>query len=107
MCSRGWPVLLNQLPVLPSPALVLRSALVGFEMLSRLAHALSASCGTACGDHLSSVGHQRTVSASPTSFFTRWRLLRTGTLKIISMADARLILTLWKNRVVATTHSTL
>ena len=40
----------------------------------------------------SSVGHQRTVSASPPSFsFTRWRHLRTGTLTIIAVADATLI----------------
>ena len=67
--SRGWPVLPNQLPVMPSPALVLRSALSGFETPSRLTHALSASCGTACGDLQSSVGHQRTVYASPSFFF--------------------------------------
>ena len=65
-----------QRPVLPSPALVLRSALSGFGTPFHLARALSASFGTLCGDMQSSVGHQRTVSASPPFSFTRWRHLR-------------------------------
>ena len=83
LCSRSWPALPYQRPVLLSPALVLRSALSGFGMPFRLACAPSASFGTLCGDMQSSVGHQRTASASPPSFsFTRWRHLRTGTLTI-------------------------
>ena len=107
MREKRWPALPYQRPVLPSPALVLRSALSGFGTPSRLACALSASFGTLCGDMQSSVGHKRTVSASPPSFsFTRWRHLPTGALTIIAVEDATFIFAM-KNRVVAAAYSTL
>ena len=93
--------------VLPSRALVLRSALSGFGTPFRLACAPSASFGTLCGDMQSSVGHQGTVCASPPSLsFTRWRHLRTGTLTIIALADATLTFAM-KNRVVTAANSTV
>ena len=46
LCSRGWPVIPNQLRVLPSPSKVLCSDLSGLGTQTQPARALSASCST-------------------------------------------------------------